>query len=271
MAKQTKDKKELGKSFLQRVLEKLPEQARASVGEALLSDDLAEFAGEAVLMKEDYSTLAQTAAETKRLADAHKTMLDDWWVKKQGENADLRAKVTQLEASGKRRPAADDDPEPEPQPARPAPAADVVTKQDLQTALSQGLADVATLTTIAGQHQLEFGEPLDVHKLIAHAVQSGRPVANGGYDSFVAERRAVKSDQARKKEIEEAEARGAKKAREEFQRAQSGPPDATAALSASFAEGTLRGLNLKPEDRAKQFGTEAAVAGLFRRRQEKAG
>lgn len=267
-AKQQKDKKELGKSFMERVLGKLPEEKRAAVADVLTSDELLELAGEGVLLKEDYSTLAQTAAQETAKANAHKASLDNWWEKNTGRLAALEAENARLKAGGG---SGSGDPEP-PKPAAAAVPANVVTKEDLQTALSQGLADVATLTTIASQHQLEFGEALDVRQLIAHAVQTGRPVANGGYDSFVQERRATKAEQARKRELAEAEERGAKKERERLAGERSGPPDSSSpeVLTAAFANSTLRGLNLKPEEKGK-YGVDAAVAGLHRRRQERAG
>lgn len=262
-----KDKKELGKSFMERVLDKLPADKREAFKADLLNDDLLEFAGEGVLAKEDYSTLAQQAAMETAGAKKHKENLDKWWEEKGPEYHRLKA----LETAGTIKPT--EEPAPSGGTSKPAELpADLVRQGDLQTALNRGLADVAALTTLAGRHMAEFGEPLDAQALIAHAIQTNRQVTNGGYDSYVQERRAAKAEQARKKEILEAEERGAKKAREEILRERSGPPDLVSpeALAASFGNGTLRGLNLKPEERAQKFGVDAAVAGLYRRRQEKA-
>lgn len=270
MAKEPKDKKALGKGFVERMLERVPADKRDTLKEVLLADDILEYAGEGALAKEDYTTLAQSAAEAQRRYDTVKAKNDEWYAANTGRLATLEAENARLKAAGGGGGGTD---EPAPSTSRqPALPANVVTKEELQSAIAQGLADVATLTTISAQHQLEFGEALDMRQLIAHAVQTGRQVANGGYDSFVQERRQVKAEQARKREIQEAEERGAKKERERLAGERSTPPDSSspAVLSASFARGTLRGLSLPPEEKAK-FGVDAAVAGLHRRRQEQAG
>lgn len=264
MAAKTKDKKELGKSFLERVLAKLPEDKRAGVQDVLLGEEILEMAGESVLLKEDYSTLAQGAAAEAATWKAEKGRLDKWWGEKGEEYHRLKA-LEQAGTIGKAR--SDDEPAPAPTTSAPALPADLVRKNDLTDAGSRLYADLATLTTLAGKHQVEFGDALNAHELYAHCTQTGRSLADG-YESFVAERRGTKAEQARKREIQEAEERGAKKAREEFIRSQSAPPDAVSAVTASFEHGTLRGLNLKPEEREAKYGVEAAVRGYHERKQK---
>lgn len=264
MAKESKDKKAIGKTFMERVLERLPAEKRGDVQSLLLADEVLDLAGEGVLAKEDYSVKIQEAQALKANADTHKRQLDDWWAKELPVRAELREKIAKLE--GGRGGGGSDDPDPSPKPAPVTLPPDLIRKTDLDAAINQGLADVATLTTLAGRHQLEFGEALNVHELIAHAVQTGRPVANGGYDSYVGERRREREEQKRKKELQEAEERGAKKERERAA-AERGGEFGAGPLAPSFAEGTLRGLNLKPEEKDQKFGVDAAVRGMHQRRQ----
>lgn len=257
-------KRETGKTYLERILAKIPADKQGAVKDALLSDDIMDLVGEGVLMKEEASRLVQEAEEAKTTSKTHYDKVTEWWDEKQADIAKLRVENEELRKRVKGGGAGDDDPAPEPKPKPVELPADLVRKADLQQLEAQGAAYFNVMINLAGRHQQEFGVPLDVDKLVEHARKTGLPVDRGGYESFVSELRQAKE----KKAVEAREAQIRKEEREKVLAEMSGPPVPTdGGLSPSFAQGTLRGLG-KSGDGAKEFGVAAAVAGLNRRRAE---
>jgi hypothetical protein len=261
MPTEKKPKRDTGKSYLERILEKLPAEKQTALKDVLLSDDIADLVGEGVLMKEEASRLVQEAEEEKNSSKRHYDEVTDWWEKKQARLAELHTENAELKRKVKGG-GGDDDPETQPKPAPVALPPDLARKSDLAALEQQGAAYFNTMINLAGQHQVEFGVPLDVNKLVEHVRKVGVPVDRGGYDSFVSELRAEKQ----KKAVEAREAQIRKDEREKVLAEMSAPPLPTdGGTSPSFAHGTLRGLGKSGE---KEFGVAAAVAGLNRRRAE---
>lgn len=252
-------KRETGKTYLERILAKLPADKQGALKEALLTDDIADLVGEGVLMKEEATRLVQEAEEEKNRSKSHYDQVNDWWLKKQEDVATLRAENAELKKKVKGG-GEGGDPDPEPKPFELP--ADLVRKSDLQQLEQQGAAYFNVMINLAGRHQAEFGAPLDVDKLVEHSRKTGLPVDRGGYESFVSELRQAKEKKAQ--EAREAQIR--KEEREKVLAEMSGPPVPTdGGVAPSFANGTLRGLGKAKE---KEFGVAAAVAGFNRRRAE---
>lgn len=136
--------------------------------------------------------------------------------------------------------------------------------------LDQGLA-LATLTSaIVASHVTEFpGERLDMQKLIADAIAAKKPL-DVFYNEQVAPKRAERETAARAKEIAEAEARGAQKAKDEFMTRNAQLPYPVGQTQPT----TLSGLR-KPEGDGggakNDYSLEAAVATANEVLQRQAG
>lgn len=120
--------------------------------------------------------------------------------------------------------------------------------------LSMGLGLITTASTISARHLKEFDEPLDMQKLADEAVKANMTL-QGYYDQHVGPRRQERTEAANKLAIANAREEGKREGLSEgIKRAGDGMPYPVGA-----APTTLAGLKKPAEGAANPFSLEAAV------------
>lgn len=155
--------------FLNRVLEKLPEDQREAV-RSLYSA----ASDEATSLEQAQAAVIRKSQEQAVWYDANKDALAEYKIMKAGGGSTIDAKA--LEAM----------------------------RDDM---MGQGLALMTVGTTIVGQHFAEFGEALDMGALTKEAIAANQPL-DQFYRSKVAPRRAERDEIKRKADLEAAKQEG---------------------------------------------------------------
>lgn len=126
--------------------------------------------------------------------------------------------------------------------------------------LETGLGLVTTITTIAAQHQAEFGEPLNATQLTKDAIAAGVPIEQF-YANSVAGRRNEKAQATRAAELAAAKAEGIEAGRQEvLARIPNG--QLPFPVAGQPAVTTLAGLKKPGQGEPNPFSLDAAVATL---------
>lgn len=194
-----------GRSFLTKVLEKIPAEARADVQKHLENDGVLETLGTGVLARADYSRgMAQVQSDHQRL--------DAWY----REHLPVLEAGKKALANGGRRPAADDDDDDLAPDAgrRREPAIDpslYVPREEATATLArmaeQNMQLTAMVSRITLNHFKEFGEVLDPTVLFTEA-QERQLRLDLAYDAMVSDRRSERAKVEREAEIKKAREEG---------------------------------------------------------------
>lgn len=219
-----------GKSFLDTVLEKLPEAERAGV-------------------RTLYSQAQDEVDQHTTALNAKAKELDDWWTK----NKDRLGEPNPNQPAG-------GNPNPN-NPINMAVERDAIFKEvDLRLGkvadnlAGQGLALSTMIPTIVAQHGVEFGgEVLDAEKLVNDAIKANMDVKSF-YSHSVADRRATASKVKYDAEMKAAEARGHAAGIAEASRGNIPYP------SARMSPTTLSGLRTPDAGQPNPHSLDAAVA-----------
>jgi hypothetical protein len=236
--------------------------------------------GEGVLRQEDYSSKMAEATALDARAKAWHTQLDAWNaaaladLKAAGfEGVDLKTAIAAVKtriAALKQTPApSGGDPVDLTEERVAQIVAEAVAK--VQPApvtlpvgvtaerINEAMALAAALPKLAVSYMKKFGKELDTEALVAHARATGKPIDQGGYEDFIKADQAAFDKATRDKELLDAEARGAAKARAELSGA---PPWPTSEASPGGAPGpvtTLSGLTHKDKDGKPAGGNSGGV------------
>lgn len=274
MTKRKKQEKlEIGLEALKDLFGDRAQTVLDSYEEGEAREGFLEKLADAQLRQSDYSRAMDEVRAKEEEAEKKKSEVETWYTQLNtwhtGEQDRIKAlesesaELQRLRSSG-----TFDDGDGEggtPQPPQPSiDTSKFATREDIQR-LQGGLVDqgVTLYSALHGynrSHFEEFGELLDMEALQAHVRKVGKPIDQGGYDSFVAERRKEAADADRKTAIEEAEKRGEERA---LSRINSEPPYPTSGAPA-FG-GTLAGLDKAAG--AENRGVAAAVRNVMDRRQ----
>lgn len=243
-----RDKREAGKTFLENVLAKIPEDKRAGIREALLTDDIVEFAGENHLRHDEFSRMADDLRKQTDSITTYRGQLDKW---KGDLTTWYTTKQKELETAMATR--HDDD-------GVVSPAVDLsgyVKLEDHQNALaqteSQGLVLMSLIPTLAMKHYHEFKEVLDVNTVIEHAREKNLPL-NLAYEDFVKPR----VEERQKKQHDEALSRAREEGAIEERRRQQATPYPVSTTEPTTLDG------LKP-DFKKIDPVQAAIGDYYER------
>lgn len=212
------DRKAAGKVLAEKIAAKLPEAQRAGFLAIVAEEAALAELGDSALRQEDYSRLAAEAQGEGERAKQWKKQLDEWH---EGKREDLNKLTKALEENEelKRKVAAGgsggEGGDPTPAPAAPAFDEKAFNEkvmgqvnQTIAAATGSVVPLLALMTTLAGKHSLEFGEPLDGGALIEHCTKTNLPIDKGGYEDFVREKRAEKEVARVDKLVKDAEERG---------------------------------------------------------------
>lgn len=267
MADKKRDKKASGKSFMERILEKIPEDKRTVIAEAMLtSDEVLELVGDGVLKQEEFSRLANETTEAKKSYENLYNQNLSWREQNIVDLTKGKAAADELERIKKqKRGNGEPDDDEETRRATPPDLTGFVKAEDLDSLIQKkllqteesGLEVIKTLTRLSSRHMKEFDEALDPDEVITVAREK-RLALPQAYDLFVSDRREKRSKEKYDKEIKEAEARGEERARTAAQATPwplAGEPGLT----------TLSGLN---KDKKKEFGVDSAVRHMMEGRRK---
>ncbi len=262
------------------VLEPLFSEAdRPIIHEKLAGNDAALIKlGEGVLRQEDYSAKIAEATQADTKAKTWHASLDKWHVdirtalKDAGfEGSDLTSILTAVKtkmAALKATPAAGDGGDPVELTearvtqiitdaiAKHTPAAVTLPAGVTSERIDEAMALAAHLPKLALKHFKTYGKELDTEALVEHARKTGKPIDRGGYEDFVKDDIAAAAKLTHDKEIAEAEARGAARARGELS---SAPPWPTGGSENPEVVSTLSGLSHKDKDGKPTGGNAGGV------------
>lgn len=254
-------KVERGKTYLQAVLAKVPEDKRAAVAALLDVEDAVELVGDGLLMKADHSRAMAEAQQEAEKAKGWHGELNKWWVEKQDEITKLKVENEKLKLGGGTGGGAGaggggGEGGGAPIQTQAVDLSGYVKKEDVATEINKRVAQaeasvvplVSVLSTITLKHFKDFDEVLDVNALIEHCNKTQTPIDKGGYESFAKEKIEAKALKAREAEIAAAEKRGEEKGRQ-------------AAAATPYPMATSEPTTLSGLDKSKQaeYGVAAAV------------
>lgn len=221
------------KSFLDRILEKLPEADREAV-RAEYSAAQDEVAGVARELDDRIQAVNTTHAKQTK-----------WWNDHGIDPATGQPRVAATNPDNRITAAVDE----------------AKLRKDFQTELertadtlaAQGLFLATKIPTIIAQHGVEFGEVLDGEKLTQDAMAAKQDVVTF-YNAWVAERRKTKAAEVRAKEIADAEERGRVAGLK-----QAGKDAMPYPTTRAAAPTTLSGLRPLPEGQKNEHTLDAAI------------
>jgi hypothetical protein len=249
MALQTQPQLNTAKKFLDLVLQKLPEEERASA-RALYSQ-----------AQDEASAIGQQLAAGIAEVNTRAQQQADWWERHKhlgGGNGD-----------GTNRPDPSQ-PNNQPQPFNPTQLLTEIDKRIgtvADTLAGQGLALSTILPTLVAQHGVEFGEVLDAEKLAKDAIAANMDIKEF-YKQSVGERRATKAKEKYDADIKAAEERGRLSGLTEAGKSMSPYPSTRQSAT------TLSGLRIPEAEkaaRADQYSLDAAVTTAMEVMQKQAG
>jgi ribosome modulation factor len=228
------------KSFLDTVLNRLPEADRESV-RSLYSQAQDEATGLERQLTEGITRVNQRATEQATWWEQHKHLATGPQPQPQPQPQPI--------AAG------------QPVPFDPAPLMVEIDKRIGQTAdllAGQGLTLASLLPTLVAQHSVEFGEVLDAEKLVKDALAANTDVRSF-YSQSVAGRRETKAKEKYDADMKAAEERGRRAGLTEAGKSMSPYP------SSQQSANTLSGLRVPADDAGKaaqktQYSLDAAVA-----------
>lgn len=222
-----RDKKAAAKEYLESVLARLPEDKRGQVQVLLGLDDVLDEIGAGVLRQSEFSQHMDALRLQSHHVNQTAEQQAEWWKKHTGllqAGASAMATLKSLKARG----------------VDPATAGDQgdggqggngnggggavgLTKEEIdaliQPRLEQleagGVAAIAQVSRATIRHFREFNEDLDINEVYGVMGKTGKNFEDA-YNAFVEPRRTANAAKVREKEIADAEARGAQKAREQF-------------------------------------------------------
>jgi phosphoglycolate phosphatase-like HAD superfamily hydrolase len=239
-----KSPKEVGQEFLAKILEHVPEAARAQVSQALGTDPALHALGEGALSRAESSRLYDELRQQQREADAKIAQAQathDANTRWYGERSQDLARFDELKRSGtldrmiaatNNRNGGDPDDPGDPDEddggsgsgsrgrSRRAPAIDTsrfITKEDLPQLLQNQAApmvrnlqaQIQFIPSLVVKHSQEFsGDVLNVTELIQFCNKTGYQNLEQGYEAFVHERRTEVFTEKQKELVAAAEKRG---------------------------------------------------------------
>jgi hypothetical protein len=241
--------KEAGSRMLQNLLPLFSDEERAVIAEKLGGNEKAlEELGKATLRQDEFSRKMNETQQLRSQTEEWRNRLSTWDAEKKAEydrkEAELAAARAALQGSGSPAPG---------QPAAAQPAIDTsrfvsadVLERKVAEAISYATNYGAFITPLVVQHLKDFDEVLDTGKLIEHCRVTGKPIDQGGYESFVKDKRDARARSANEQALKEAEERG-------FRRAQQESVNLPYVSSGAEPGGTLSGLG-------KEKGNAVAAA-----------
>lgn len=203
MPRGKKDKKEYGKSYIEKLLSHVSEDKRQAVLDALSDEKIYEVAGEDVLKQEDYSYQMNALQAKEQETQSYKSQLESWYAtNKEALDAYMAAKDN---------------------PAGEAPKIDLSKYIDRNTfqaeldrrlnAFGQDALRFGTLIPhLAVKHFKEYGEVLDVDALVQHSRSTGLPIDKGGYEDYTKDKTQAKQAADIERRIKEAREAGRQEA-----------------------------------------------------------
>lgn len=271
------EKASKGRAYLQARIEQTTDaQESAELLAALSSGDRAlAVIGDGVLKQEEFSRLADEARKAADGAALWHTKLDTWWKERQDELAQGREALTTLDRMRNATPGRggvdadgfDADGNPTRQPIA-SPVSPALDQKQIETLVQRGVAAAGSqfmqlnqfISALTAAHHKEFGELLDGAELTAFCQKHGLDYRQG-YDAFVRDRRADRTENKRKEEIAAAERRGREKALSELHGA---PPPYSGLGPGPVLADHLQSALTKPSERPHDRGVNAAVAAYLR-------
>lgn len=183
------NKKDAAKTFLQGVLEKLPEDKRGAFAAALEVEDALDYVGDGVLRQADYSRVMNEVAADRQKLDSERAWYNEWYAANQAAIAESVSTKTQLEKMQEQLRGLQGGGEPEQKPASAAPTIDTskfLTKEEAQQLgqqiAMQGWNNTSAAATLAARHMKEFGDVLDINALAQHAQKTGKNLQDAWSD-----------------------------------------------------------------------------------------
>jgi hypothetical protein len=267
-------RRDVGKTFLDEILAKIPEAERAALAEKLAKDDILDTLGDGVLRQQDYSKQTNEVAQARTALDKEREQLEAW----RGNNLPVIEEYLERKeafeawkASGGR----PGDPGAPPKPVELPP--DVLkrlakveelekTVQTLNTLAGDVPAFSATLVSLSRRHEKNLGEDLDHMALFEHAKKLNTNI-QVAYNDLYKDRYATLEKTKRDEELKAAEQRGREAALREHR---SQLPHVVDTQEPS----TLSGLKREGEDpleAAKKAAIESHYSGEWRKIAEAAG
>lgn len=217
-----------GKAVLTEWVSKLPEADRAAVQAIINKADAqaaVQFIGESALRQPDYSRAMNELQERTAREDAYRQELETWGATHKQELEDLRTyKAAYPEPTPGKEPVVI----PVPDPAHPAPiqtpaAAPHASSDDLvkqwRAEMDQREQDYAAFLAESGplqiQHFQQFGEVLDIRKLMQHP-EIAKAGLKGVYSIVFADQLRAKADAAKALEVQKIKDEAKAEVRQEF-------------------------------------------------------
>jgi hypothetical protein len=206
-------KREAGVEFLKGILDKIPEEKRQAIEEALKADEIVDHIGDGALRQSDYSRAMDETREQQKVAEAEKakyTELYDnnvqWLTDQKAGIVDMQSRLKDRDDELARlRKAGDDGDFGEDTP--PIDVSKFVSKAEFDAAVDKRVAglerDAMTIIPLLNQislrHFKTYGEVLDGQELFKHAQTVGLPLAQAYED--------MTKDLAAKQQTDEIEAK----------------------------------------------------------------
>lgn len=249
---------ESGKSLLQAVLAKLPENLRAGAEQALNAPEAADaltLLGDSALARSDYSKAMDAIRDKETtLKEQEATLLSDhaaltdWYAPRKA----LVDKYSSLEAVEAAIAAAKGSPNPNPNP-NPSPTSGL-SKEDVEKILMErdrGYANVLALgVEVGAKHLHTFGEPPDMRGIIDLATKKGLSMEDAYREKY--------GDKLREREKAEYDAGVEKRVQERL--AEERKKDATQPYPLRNREPSVLDVLSQPDFKSSDFSVDAAVA-----------
>ena len=267
-----KKPRDTGEEFIQGILEKVPEEKREQLKSLLSDDEVLSYAGEHVLMRDEFSRGMDGIKTAREQVKARQDQLDSWWQansaaltehpKLQKELDELRTKVAAGAGGG-----GEDLDEDALKLKLDELTKKMVTKEEgvktVRDALNESegrmLSFLDKIQPLSHRHSKSFDEPLNVSGLVEFSVKHGINDLEDAYSKFYSEKLA---EQRQKLEAEREKKLRADIRKELEEEARKNGAPYPISRREGLGPSTLSGLMTKGDE--PTVGVKAAVDAYYR-------